>query len=78
MNLDWDNDDLFFTYTFEDETSMFDPKARWCYGGEYYSREYKCRVPVAFAHNPDMIDWFVEFMIDKTEGEENKGFWVDE
>jgi hypothetical protein len=73
--MNWENDDLFFTHEFEDETSQFDPKGTWNYGGEYYSRIYKCRVPIAFQHCELMIDNFVEMMMDNYP--DTKGFWVD-
>lgn len=72
--LDWNNDDLFFTYEFEDETSMFDdhPSKRWAGGLDCYMRTYKCRVPIAFQDSEEMIDKFICMMEDS--GDE--GFWV--
>lgn len=32
-------------YSWEDETSSFDPQGQWQGGAEYYSRTYRCRVP---------------------------------
>lgn len=71
--IDWDNDDLFFTYEWEDETSQFDPKGKWHYGGEYYSRIYRARVPVAFKNSDEMSWEFVEMMMDKYP--DTQGFW---
>jgi hypothetical protein len=64
--MDWDNDELFFTHTFEDETSQFDddPSVRWRPGGEYYSREYRIRVPIAFKNCDELIDKFIEWTLD--------------
>lgn len=73
--MDWQNDDLFFTHSFEDETSMFDPEGRWCYGGEYYSRTFYCRIPIAFRDCYVMIDNFLTMMLDNYPDEE--GFWVN-
>jgi hypothetical protein len=73
--IDWDDDKLFFTYTFEEETSQFDPNGRWVHGGEYYERSYWCRVPIAFQNCEEMIDAFVMMMRDNYP--DTKGFWVD-
>lgn len=39
------NDKRYADYEFSDETSQFDPLGRWMPGGEYYQRDYRCRVP---------------------------------
>lgn len=74
--VDWSNDDLFFTYTWSDETSEFDdhPTKRWSGGLECYTRKYKARVPVAFKDCPVLIDKFIILMEDYPEAE---GFWVE-
>lgn len=41
----YDNDRLYATHTWTDETSRFDPKARWCGGSDAYWRDYSARVP---------------------------------
>ena len=75
--MDWSNDALFFKYAWRDETSQFDnhPSVRWEGGSEYYSREYKCRVPLAFKDCDELIEAFIELMQDKYP--ETTGFWVD-
>lgn len=74
LGLDWDNDDLFFTYAYQDETSQFDdhPSVRFC--GDYYSRSYKCRIPRAFKGCHELIEWFIDKMIDYPD---ERGFWRD-
>ena len=73
--MDWDNNDLFFTHSFEEETSQFDPKGRWVPGGEYYERTFYCRVPKAFQNCEEMIDVFVVTMMENYP--DAKGFWKD-
>ena len=73
--MDWANDELFFTYSFVDETSNFDPKGRWNYGCECYERIYRCRIPTAFRECQKMIDRFICMMTD--EYPDVKEFWVD-
>ena len=75
--IDWRNDDLFFTHVWRDETSQFDnhPSVRWQGGGEYYDREFKARVPIAFRNCEEMVDKFIMMMMDDYPDE--KGFWVD-
>ena len=72
--LDFANDELFFTHTWWDETSQFDPKAKWVPGGEYYEREYKARVPIAFRDSEIMIDRFLLLM--QEDYNDTSGFWV--
>lgn len=74
-DLDWDNDELFYTHVWEDETSQFDPLGRWVGGGDYYSREYACRVPKVFQRCDELRDMFIDYMIDNHPDE--AGFWVD-
>jgi hypothetical protein len=77
LTANWSDDSLFFTHVWRDETSMFDdhPSVRWEGGGEYYSREFKCRVPKAFENCDELIDMFIEWMTDNAT--ETKGFWVN-
>lgn len=74
--MDWGNDALFYTHSWRDETSMYDehPSVRWEGGGEYYSRKYKARIPLAFKDCDELIDHFIEWMCDNYPGE--PGFWV--
>lgn len=74
--MDWGNDQLFFTYSWFDETSQFDDhlSKRWCGGLECYQREFKARVPIAFKDCDDAIDQFISWMVDNHPDEE--GFWV--
>ena len=74
--MDWGNDTLFFTHTWRDETSQFDehPSVRWCGGGDYYDREFKARVPIAFKDCEEMMDKFIMMMDDYPD---NEGFWVN-
>jgi len=73
--MDWGNDELFFTYSFVDESSQFDPKAKWNFGCECYERTYYCRVPKAFQNCWEMIDEFVELM--RSNYPTIEGFWTD-
>ena len=75
--LDWENDALFFTHTWRDETSQFDdhPSKRWSGGLDCYTRDYSVRVPLAFEDNEELCDMFVEYMMDHYPG--CKGFWVN-
>lgn len=73
--MDWTNDDLFFTHSFEDETSGFDSEGSWNYGCECYERTYKCRVPIAFRECEEMIDKFVCMIMD--DYPDIEGFWVN-
>lgn len=73
--MDWANDDLFFTHSFVDETSEFDPKGRWSGGSDCYLRNYHCRVPIAFKNCEEMIDKFVCMIMD--DYPDIEGFWVD-
>ncbi len=72
--LDWNNDDLFYTYSFWDETSAFDSKGRWNFGLECYEREYKVRVPLAFKDNEEIAELWAYFFIEHYP--EESGFWV--
>ncbi len=62
--MDWNNDDLFFTHEWVDETSQFDthPSVRWT--GECYDRTYRARVPKAFENCDELIDKFITMMVD--------------
>ena len=73
--MDWDNDDLFFTHSYTDETSQFDPQGRWNFGCECYERTYYCRIPKAFQDCEEMIERFLEIMLDNYSHIE--GFWRD-
>lgn len=72
--MNWGDDSLFFTHSFTDETSQFDdhPTVKFC--GDYYSREYKVRIPIAFRESEDMTERFIELMIDNYPAV--RGFWV--
>jgi hypothetical protein len=74
--VDFSDNSLWFTYEWEDETSQFDPKGRWCPGGEYYSRTYKMRVPKALEGNDELSYYFVEMIMNQYEGCD-EGFWVE-
>jgi hypothetical protein len=41
----YDNDKIYATYTWTDETSSFDPEGRWSGGSDAYWRDYRARVP---------------------------------
>lgn len=73
--VDFTNDDLFYTHEFEDETSAFDPKGRWQPGGEYYSRTYRVRVPIAFRGCEELVYKYINMIIDDYPGLE--GVWVE-
>lgn len=74
-NVDWNNDDLFFTYSWNDIASPGDPKARWNFGAEEYERTYKARVPLAFQNCEELCDQFVNLICDNYF--ETERFWVD-
>jgi hypothetical protein len=76
LNVDWSNDQLFFTHEWWDETSMWDsdPSVRYCYGSECYERKLRARVPIAFKNCDELIDAFICWMIDNYPDIE--GFWV--
>ena len=73
MKHDYSNDKKYFTLSYRDETSMYDPhpSVRWEGGSEYYSRLYSCRVPIRIKNNKTLIDDFSE------RHNEDDGFWVD-
>lgn len=75
--MDWANDALFFTHKWRDETSMYDdhPSVHWSPGGEYYSREFKVRMPIAFKNCDELSDHFIEWMDDHYPA--CNGFWLD-
>lgn len=75
-SVDWGNDLLFFTHEVSQESSQFDPKARWVPGGEYYETTYRVRVPLAFRDCDELIEEFVQLM-DENHPETVKGFYVD-
>jgi hypothetical protein len=77
LGMDWANDSLFYTHDWWDETSQFDdhPSKRYCYGGEYYERQFKARVPLAFKDCDVMRDRFIDIMA--CDYPDTKGFWVD-
>jgi hypothetical protein len=75
--MDWANDSLFYTHKWRDETSGYDPHptVRWEYGSEYYSRQFKARVPIAFKECAELCERFITLMVD--EYPDTAGFWVD-
>ncbi len=75
-DIKWEDESLFFTYVWRDETSSFDthPSVRWEGGSEYYSREFKARIPLAFKGCRELIDMFIEWMQDNHPDLER--FWV--
>lgn len=44
------------TIEYDDETSQFDPKGRWCPGSDCYQRTYKVRVPAELTED-EIDDW---------------------
>jgi hypothetical protein len=70
--MDFSDDAKFFTYSFEDETSQFDPKGRWVPGAEFYERTMYCRVPLELKDDEDLIGEFIDQHWDE------EGFWRDE
>lgn len=74
-DVDWGNDDLFYTFTYWDETSMFDddPSVRW--DGSYYSRRFKVRVPRAFETCKDLRERFITMM--QEDYPDCEGYWVE-
>lgn len=73
--VDWGNDELFFTHEWRDETSMFDSDPSTRFEGEYYSRKFKARVPVAFRNSPEMITEFIGWMADRYP--DCQAFWAN-
>lgn len=75
--MDWDNDSLFFTHEWRDETSQFDRhhSVRWEGGSECYTRDFKARVPLAFRDSDEMIDRFLTLMME--DFPDTEGFWRD-
>lgn len=70
----WGDDELFFTHTWTDETSQFDPRGRWCPGLECYEATYSARVPRAIRSSDELVAAFTSMMADNFP--EEKGFWV--
>ena len=62
-----------FIYFFTDETSYFDPKkTAYNYGGDYWEREYKCRLPDrAKKWSQKKIDEYID------KHSEDKNFWIE-
>jgi len=75
--VDWNNDKLFYTHSWVDETSQFDthPSVRWNFGCEVYERKYKCRMPIAFGESIELQDAFIELM--DSQFPDADGYWVD-
>jgi len=68
------NSKRYVTFSWEDETSQFDPKGIWSPGCEYYFRTYKVRVPakmyqrmVNTGEEKEIFDWI--------ERNEDKEIW---
>ena len=69
--MNYSDNNKFFTFTWTDETSMFDPKGRWVGGCEYYEREYSCRIPLRIKDKEELINEFIERHMN------DEGFWVN-
>jgi len=50
----------YVSHEYDDETSQYDPKGKWCPGGEYYSRRFKCRVPKGLVGKLDELWTWIE------------------
>lgn len=71
-NLDWLNDELFFIYSYWEETSMFDQGARW--NGVCYEVKLCVRVPRVFENCETSTQMFIDWMIDNYP--DHPYFWV--
>jgi hypothetical protein len=72
----WGDDKFFFTHTWIDETSSFDPHPSVFYspGSDSCWREFSARVPLGLKDCPEAIERWIDGWMD-IEGEE--GFWVE-
>ena len=77
LNVDWSNDDLFFTYEWEVETNWTDDhqSKKWCPRTKCYLQTYKVRAPIAFKECDELISVFIAMMDDSFY--DCEGFWVD-
>jgi hypothetical protein len=73
----YDNDRVYATYEFDDETSQFDPMGRWQGGTECYERTYRCRVPRKLLERAERTGDFNKLneWIDDRQGP--TGIWLD-
>jgi hypothetical protein len=67
---DYSNDKKYVTFEFEDECSSLTPGATWKYGGEYFVRTYRCRIPRRIEDKSELVDEFIE------RHQDEKDFWV--
>lgn len=75
--IDWGNDSLFFTHTYIDETSKYDPhpSTHFSPGNDCYMRTFAVRVPISIKDEEDVIERWINMFIDLDY--ENEGFWID-
>jgi hypothetical protein len=71
ISMNFSDDTKFFTLTYMEESSQFDPNAVWNAGGEYYEVEVACRIPHEICEDEDAIDEFID------NHQHLDGFWVE-
>lgn len=69
--MNFSDDTQFFTLTYMEETSQFNPNAVWNHGGEYYEAEVSCRIPHEICEDEDAIEQFID------DNQHLEGFWVE-
>lgn len=73
MSTRYDNDRIYATHTWRDETSSFDPKGQWS-GGDSYWRYYSARVPRRMLEKAEAASDF-STIIEWIEKNEDKEIW---
>lgn len=69
--MNYSDDSRFFTFSYTDETSQFDPAGYWQGGTECYMRDFYCRIPREMEDDQDAIDKFIE------DHSHEEAFWRD-
>ena len=73
MKHNFSDNKKYYTLTYWDETSIYDnhPSVIYNYGGDYYMREYACRIPLKIKNKDNLINMFID------RHSEDEGFWLE-